>query len=53
MSEVIIKQLVDNEGNPIAGLTPEEAVYDQNGFRLHNKLENIDGKVAQLRSFAI
>lgn len=50
MSEVIIKQLVDNEGNPIAGLTPEAAVYDQNGARLNNKLENIDGQVAQLRS---
>ena len=48
MSEVIIKQLVDNEGNPIAGLTPEEAVFDQNGVRLKNKLESIDEKIEDI-----
>ena len=44
MSEVIIKQLVDNEGNSIAGLTPEEAVYDQNGVRLKNKIVKLQSE---------
>ena len=37
----------DNEGNPIAGHISEEAIYDQNGVRLKNKLENIDEKFTE------
>lgn len=41
MEEVTIYQLQDNNGNNIAGLTPEQAVYDQDGVRLPDKLDQL------------
>lgn len=45
MEEVTIYQLQDNNGNNIAGLTPEQAVYDQNGVRLPDKLDQLNTQI--------
>lgn len=38
---VTITQMQDVNGNPVAPLTPEEAIYDQNGERLSHKLSKL------------
>ena len=38
---VTITQMKDVNGQPIAPLTPEEAIYDQNGVRLSQKMVNL------------
>lgn len=48
--EVIIYQLRDRESNNIAGLTPEEAVYDTEGIRLNTKLTNIESEITKLNN---
>lgn len=42
MSTVKIKQFKNKAKEPIAGLTPEHAIYDKNGVRLDAKLGNIN-----------
>lgn len=39
MGIVKLKQLTDKQGNDIAPITPESAVYDTNGIRLSDKLQ--------------
>ena len=40
--KVIIKQFKNKAKKPVAGLTPEHAVYDKNGVRLDAKLGNVN-----------
>lgn len=40
--KVIIKQFKNKANKPVAGLTPEHAVYDANGVRLDAKLGNVN-----------
>lgn len=42
MTKVKIKQFRNKAKEPVAGLTPEHAVYDENGVRLDAKLGNVD-----------
>lgn len=42
MSTVKIKQFKNKAKEPVAGLTPEHAIYDKNGIRLDAKLGNIN-----------
>lgn len=42
MTKVKIKQFKNKKKEPVAGLTPEHAVYDKNGVRLDAKLGNIN-----------
>lgn len=46
--EVIVYQMKDKSGNNVAGLTPEEAVYDANGVRLNEKIESLKIKTEQI-----
>lgn len=39
---VLIKQFKNKKKEPVAGLTPEHAVYDANGVRLDAKLGNVN-----------
>lgn len=49
MSEVKIKQFKNNNGEPVAGLTPEYAVYDKNtGKRLDSKLGEMSSQITEL-----
>ena len=41
-TKVIIKQFKNKAKKPVAGLTPEHAVYDANGVRLDAKLGNVN-----------
>lgn len=41
-TKVIIKQFKNKAKKPVAGLTPEHAIYDKNGVRLDAKLGNIN-----------
>lgn len=49
--DITIKQFRDKGGKPIAGMTPEHAVYDSDGKRLDGKMEEImsDGWVEEKR----
>ena len=40
--KVIIKQFKNKAKKPVAGLTPEHAIYDKNGIRLDAKLGNVN-----------
>lgn len=42
MNKVKIKQFKNKDKKPVAGLTPEHAVYDKNGVRLDAKLGNVN-----------
>lgn len=42
MANVKIKQFKNKAKEPVAGLTPEHAIYDKNGVRLDAKLGNIN-----------
>lgn len=42
MTKVKIKQFKNKAKEPVAGLTPEHAIYDKNGVRLDAKLGNIN-----------
>ena len=42
MTKVKIKQFKNKKKEPVAGLTPEHAIYDKNGVRLDAKLGNIN-----------
>lgn len=41
-NKVLIKQFKNKAKKPVAGLTPEHAIYDKNGVRLDAKLGNIN-----------
>ena len=41
-NRVFIKQFKNKKKEPVAGLTPEHAIYDKNGVRLDAKLGNIN-----------
>lgn len=40
--KVLIKQFKNKDKGPVAGLTPEHAIYDKNGVRLDAKLGNVN-----------
>lgn len=40
--KVLIKQFRNKNKKPVAGLTPEHAIYDKNGVRLDAKLGNVN-----------
>ena len=40
--KVLIKQFKNKAKKPVAGLTPEHAIYDKNGVRLDAKLGNVN-----------
>ena len=40
--KVLIKQFKNKAKQPVAGLTPEHAIYDKNGVRLDAKLGNVN-----------
>lgn len=40
--KVILKQFKNKAKEPVAGLTPEHAIYDSNGVRLDAKLGNVN-----------
>lgn len=42
MAKVKIKQFKNKAKEPVAGLTPEHAIYDKNGVRLDAKLGNVN-----------
>lgn len=42
MANVKIKQFKNKAKEPVAGLTPEHAIYDKNGVRLDAKLGNVN-----------
>lgn len=42
MTKVKIKQFKNKAKEPVAGLTPEHAIYDKNGVRLDAKLGNVN-----------
>ena len=42
MVKVKIKQFKNKAKEPVAGLTPEHAIYDKNGVRLDAKLGNVN-----------
>lgn len=42
MANIKIKQFKNKKKEPIAGLTPEHAIYDKNGVRLDAKLGNVN-----------
>lgn len=42
MTRVKIKQFKNKAKEPVAGLTPEHAIYDTNGVRLDAKLGNVN-----------
>ena len=42
MIKVKIKQFKNKAKEPVAGLTPEHAIYDKNGVRLDAKLGNVN-----------
>ena len=42
MTKVKIKQFKNKKKEPVAGLTPEHAIYDKNGVRLDAKLGNVN-----------
>ena len=41
-NKVLIKQFKNKAKKPVAGLTPEHAIYDKNGVRLDAKLGNVN-----------
>lgn len=41
-NKVLIKQFRNKAKKPVAGLTPEHAIYDKNGVRLDSKLGNVN-----------
>lgn len=42
VEKVILKQFKNKAKQPVAGLTPEHAIYDKNGVRLDAKLGNVN-----------